>query len=60
MSTMDYMGDDEIERCYSDPQGDHSLRGLHDGLGNAPELRRCNSLSHLALLETAVLEMEDR
>lgn len=58
---MNYdMAEDEIERCYSDPQGDHSLRGLHDGLSAASELRRCHSLSQMKLLETAVLEMEDR
>ena len=51
---------EEMGRCVSDPQGDHSWRALHGGLSTPPENRRCHSLSQLALLETVVYEMEDR
>ena len=56
---MDLDYGDQVERCSSDPYGDHS-RSLNDGLRAAPEVRRCYSLSQLGLLERAVLEMEDR
>ncbi len=57
---MDLDYGDEVERCSSDPYGDHSARSLNDGLRAAPEMRRCYSLSQLGLLERAVFEMEDR
>jgi len=52
--------DDICERCCSDPQGDHTVPGLNDSLTVPQESRRCHSLSQLKLLETAVIEMEDR
>jgi hypothetical protein len=57
---MDLDYGDQVERCSSDPYGDHSARSLNDGLRAAPEMRRCYSLSQLGLLERAVFEMEDR
>jgi hypothetical protein len=51
---------EEMERCVSDPQGDHTWRALHGGVSAPPENRRCHSLSQLKLLEGVVYEMEDR